>query len=100
MKTALLLVVACSLMTVHSARAETKTPETAALATLRAAIFAPASDDQAPLGAQWVAACTVTLRCPNGQLLTCASTPCRRLDNCQIVCQGVIETCSGTCTIQ
>ncbi|HEX4496446.1 MAG TPA: hypothetical protein VIE43_12315 [Thermoanaerobaculia bacterium] len=46
------------------------------------------------------AACTVTLRCPNGQILSCPSTPCSRLDNCGIRCNGAIERCSGTCIIQ
>jgi hypothetical protein len=46
------------------------------------------------------AACTVSLRCPNGELLTCPSTPCRRLDNCGIICEGAILRCTGTCIIQ
>jgi hypothetical protein len=97
----LLLLVATFLVVVHSATADaSRVPQPASLETLRAAIFAPPAQGQAPQGGQWLAACTVTLRCPNGEVLTCPSTPCHHLNNCEIVCNGEIVTCSGVCTIQ
>jgi hypothetical protein len=43
------------------------------------------------------AACTVTVRCPNGTILGCGSSTCHPLDNCSMFCNGRVENCSGTC---
>jgi hypothetical protein len=66
---------------------------------LVAATLAPPTPGHAPQGAQLLATCP-GLRCPNGTLLTCTTTPCRALDNCGIICAGHVVRCSGTCIIE
>jgi hypothetical protein len=63
---------------------------------LVAATFAPPTPGQGPQGARLLATCP-SVRCPNGQILSCTTTPCRDLDNCSIICGGHVARCSGTC---
>jgi hypothetical protein len=66
---------------------------------LAAATFAPPTPGHAPLGAQSLTTCP-SLRCPNGQILTCTVAPCRSLDNCGIICAGHVDRCTGACIIE
>jgi hypothetical protein len=70
----------------------------AATTLIAVASFALPTPGQPPMGAQPLTC--PSLRCPNGQILTCTTTPCSRLSNCQLICGGNIETCSGQCIIE
>jgi hypothetical protein len=66
---------------------------------LVAATFVMPTPGHGPQGAQLLTTCP-SLRCPNGQILTCTVAPCRSLDNCGIICAGHAERCTGTCIIE
>jgi hypothetical protein len=63
---------------------------------LTAATFAPPSPGQGPQGAQLLTTCP-SLRCPNGQILSCTASFCGSNDNCSIFCAGHIVRCAGPC---